>query len=268
MAPAEWGELPKYVAPPVTEIAIGLEFVPVPQLDVVRMVRLHSSWSDDYPTVVQQPPMPPSPPIRGSLIAGVNLTFGGFMPVRLWMMSQDGHRLIQLQHDRLILNWRKLGVEEQHYPSYAVLRAEFVKRWQLLGKELASTGAPLQPITAEVTFVNEIPWDRPANAISELVKALRPLDTGEHVEVARTMVEWQSEVNVPDTGPGVTTTSLVPNDANDRVSLTLVTRIGFNAGAPTEEQILASLDAAHAVGVHGFTDVTTEKMHETWGRKA
>lgn len=52
---------------------------------------------------------------------------------RTWLISPDGTRLIQLQGDRISLNWRRAG-EAGAYPRYATLRREFRRHFKTLAQ--------------------------------------------------------------------------------------------------------------------------------------
>jgi hypothetical protein len=82
------------------------------------------------------------------------------------MLAEDEAELLQLQHDRLILNWRRLG--EGAYPSYEALRARFSARWQEFLGAIADAGH-VRPTIVEVTFVNTLPATAGWAALSEVI---------------------------------------------------------------------------------------------------
>ena len=47
---------------------------------------------------------------------------------RCWFLNDTETRLIQLQADRFIHNWRKVTGKEE-YPRYEAIRDEFIDRW-------------------------------------------------------------------------------------------------------------------------------------------
>jgi uncharacterized protein (TIGR04255 family) len=52
-------------------------------------------------------------------------TMSSFPMPRLWFTSEDGHQLVQVQHDLFILNWRKLDPPAD-YPRYERLRQRLI----------------------------------------------------------------------------------------------------------------------------------------------
>jgi uncharacterized protein (TIGR04255 family) len=257
-----WGALPKFDHPPVVEVALGVEFVPMPQLGVVRLVKLHQMWSATYPKVLEQPALPPSPAPQGSLLEGMGLTIGtGVGPVRLWMLTEDEHTLLQVQHDRLILNWRTLAGSK--YPSYAELRAQFLDRWNDLTLALEDLG-PLRPSAAEATFVNLIDAPGPPGDLSSVIKsASEAAPALGSMSLLTSRVQYLSSV---DEGvPGQQTITAERGPGAD-LGLTVATRVSLSGDSLGATHIVDALDAAHAMGVLGFTAITTDEMHRAWGR--
>jgi hypothetical protein len=89
--------------------------------------------------------------------AKLNVRFEMGVPVpRCWFLNDAGTELIQVQQDRFIHNWRKVG-EKDEYPRYPHIRATFKKELttfcELLDSEKLGEFTPNQ---CEVTSVNHI----------------------------------------------------------------------------------------------------------------
>jgi uncharacterized protein (TIGR04255 family) len=262
-----WGELPKFKHPPVVEVAVAVEFVPQPGLDVIRLVQLHQEWRDTFPGVQAQPPLPPAPPAQGSVLAGVGLQINtGPMPVRLWMLSEDEHLLLQVQHDRLILNWRRFSDAE--YPSYDKLREEFKTRWGAFTEFLSDLG-PLRPVVAEVTFVNLIPPPAGADVAdpTSVLTSTRAVPLPEVARLTASRAQYVCAVQPTEGFAGDLVVTAEPSD-NKSMALTVVTRLNLPGDFPDTSQIMDALDTAHDLCVLGFADITTPAMHKAWGRHA
>lgn len=259
------GATPKYDRPPVTEVAVGIEFVPVPELGVVELVRLHRLWEDKYPKIVTQPALPPSVAPGGVMMTGFGLRIGGEPgPVRLWMLTPDEHMLLQLQNDRLILNWRRLNGDQ--YPSYAALRTQFMERWEEFSLAVSRIGQ-LRPTTADVTFVNSIVLPgSPAEPQLAFRAIAKPSLPG---KVTQSRWQFLSELKDRDGHKGQLVVSAEPIPGpQDVVQLTVVSRFSLGGEGMDPETILRALDDAHDAGVASFTELTTPNMHKEWGRTA
>src|SRR5687768_12321700 len=77
-----------------------------------------------FPGLERQPPLPPMSETFDQRpgLPSINVQFSdpASLP-RLWLVSQSGEELVQLQHDRLSLNWRRVGTSTS-YPRYKHLR--------------------------------------------------------------------------------------------------------------------------------------------------
>lgn len=253
---------PKFDRPPVTEVAIAVEFVPIPALSVVKLVQLHDAlWATRYPKLVEQPPIPPGDPEPGSVLAGIGLSISpGVAPLRLWMLAEDEAELLQLQHDRLILNWRRLG--DGAYPSYEALRATFSVLWQDFVGAMADV-ADVRPTIAEVTFVNTVPVTPGWSALSQVIASAGvPAIRGECLSSS---VQYVSSLDAGVGGPGriVATANSMNADA---LNLTIVTRLGAGGDSLQTSAILDRLDVAHDLAVETFVSLTPPEKHNEWGR--
>lgn len=92
--------------PPIVEVACGFEFEPLPWLDALMLGRIWAEVFSGFPVRMAQPPIAEEGTIR-------LLT----MPeMRAWYMSEDETRLVQLQRDRLVFNWRLMSSVD--YPRF------------------------------------------------------------------------------------------------------------------------------------------------------
>lgn len=103
-----------YSRSPVIEVALGVEFV-ARSFEAGQALEIRDRLRGTYPRVDLLPALPPQPPL-GLSGSFVGLTVGG-QPIRWWFISEDDSRLVQLQHDRLVLNWRKT-TEHAEYPRH------------------------------------------------------------------------------------------------------------------------------------------------------
>jgi uncharacterized protein (TIGR04255 family) len=254
--------LPDFERPPVIEVAVGVEFVAMPALGAVTLVALARRWSAEYPDVYEQPPLPPgrSP---GTVLAPFAFQFSTWAPaIRLWMLRPDGQTLVQVQNDRLVLNWRRTNEGDQ-YPRYRVLLPEFLRLWDdFLAFVQERTDQLPHTAVAEVTFVNSI---RSPTA-HDLSTVMATVATNEMPgTLVETRISHVLDVGEPE-APARTWIEAAPGARADEIVLTVSTRGALRGDAGDAEAITATLDHAHACGVNGFSQVTRQSMHEEWGR--
>lgn len=77
------------------------------------------------------------------------------MPIpRYWFVSATGNKLVQVQRDRFIRNWRKTK-NDPSYPSYDKLRQCFIDDWKLFATFIEDElKSELLPNQCEVTYIN------------------------------------------------------------------------------------------------------------------
>ncbi len=258
--------IPEFSAPPVVEVAIGIEFVPILGLDVIRLTDIVRDWSPDYPDSQQAPALVPAIP-PGTAFLPLQISASN---LRLWAIQSDQRRLIQVQHDRLILNWRRLNDPAGTYPSYKILIGEFSKRWSEFVVKLKGMGFERpRPLVGEVTYVNVISLadfdNDPGNVIS-LFAQPNPLG-----DPAFSTVSEGFDVTIGEEVCGQMTVQYVHgvDPIAGRVdALTVSSRVTFPSSPAADEgvPVVPELDRAHVVSVGGFARVTTHRAHEMWGR--
>jgi uncharacterized protein (TIGR04255 family) len=198
---------------------------------------------------------------------------------RVWFTSTDSIRLVQLQHDRLTLNWRKLDTDER-YPRYRELRQAYAGFLESLHGcyEALERARPVINM-AEVAYINHIDdgvvvlrngqpgFADPATIINRLAA---PSDRAflAHVEDVQVNERWR----IPRTdgsdepagrlylaaGPGIK-----PSDGQPIYVVNLTARV--LPATSDDDSVWAAMDRAHRYVVLGFKDTTTEHMHRLWG---
>lgn len=107
-APGSASEVfPSLARPPIVEVVAGLLFDPLP-LDGLLLGVYWDRRKADFPKHSLQP----------ALVEGPRLILGNH-PFRAMLESEDGVLLLQLQHDRLYLNWRARGTDYPRFSSGA-----------------------------------------------------------------------------------------------------------------------------------------------------
>ena len=170
--------LPRFKKPPVSEVAIGIQFQ-APILTPVHLGLYYQMIKDRFPAVAVQPPLQPvfetfeplSPPI-------LPMTFSfqggmvGLIP-RMWFSSSNGSSLVQLQPGRLNFNWRG-GLEGDAYPHFQAVQSEFANVLTDLDSLIESEG--LENISVnqcELIYVNPLPSSVTGVSLSEPQKIFR-----------------------------------------------------------------------------------------------
>lgn len=266
-------QLPEFRHPPVAEVACSVQFEPLRKLDGPRLGLLWARFRDRYPRAEQHPPLPnviesftrqAPPQFRVELLQ--DLPFP-----RFWFISADQSRLVQVQDDRFVVNWRKQG-SDQAYPRYATLRQVLVDDMATFEDWLEGEGfGRPAPNQVEVTYVNHMVAGAEATTRQPLAAFVR-LWAGEPSNATGPdEVEFRcSYIMTGATDEPLGRLHLQVQSQlrrSDSVPLYSFTLVGRGApSAPTKEAALALMDQQHNWIVRTFADVTTEGMHDKWER--
>jgi uncharacterized protein (TIGR04255 family) len=258
---------PDFEKPPVVEMALGVQFRPLFAVRGITLAPLREQWRAEYPGVEEQPPLAPG--IEGPLAPGLGLAIG-FGPVpsaRHWFLSEDGTNLVQVQNDRLIVNWRQ-GDNAAPYPRYERMRALFEERVREFASFLTDEQiGSVDIVQAEINYINAVPIE--AGEQGRLGRLLRACGgtAGHHLgepEQARVALAFL----IPDVGqpPVRLHVSVDPAQRPDGAPVRFITLTA--RGAPNGravEDALKFLDEAHDHVTQSFLELTSETMHTIWG---
>src|SRR5438552_2923583 len=148
--------LPEFERPPLDEVAMSAQFVPLAGFRTVHLGRFWTRIRDRYPHTEDQLPLAQvveNPEIKPGAAGGLALQTGP-VATRTWFLDHTKNHLIQLQQGRFIRNWRKVNDADQ-YPRYAVLIAEFKREWEGFGAFVReeSLGEVVDVNQCELTYV-------------------------------------------------------------------------------------------------------------------
>jgi uncharacterized protein (TIGR04255 family) len=261
-------------------VALGVYFSPPLSLLTAQFGRLWDRWRDRYPKTEDQPALPPIPlESFPQPFPTISFQFIGSLPgPRVWYLSESGNQVIQIQPDRLVLNWRRT-TEDEPYPRYENLIPAFREAMSSLIAFLSEEGLALPTIVqAEVTYVNPIPIEALGDA-RELTRLITLWSGALSDEFLPTPEEVRLSIRyrIPDPGSGDPVGRLYVEGSpafhkgvgSEKASEVFMLQI-FARGKPLGDGLdgaFAFLDLGHDWVVRGFTSLTTERMHEQWGRE-
>lgn len=265
--------LAKFHRPPLIEVVHGVQFSPLP-MTIVHPGLFYERIKERYPQTQTQPPLAP-----------VRENFGGGMPMlwpfgflqqtdlpRAWFVSEDDTMLIQLQNDRLLLNWR-CGPQSAEYPHFDHVSAEFQRIYSVLEAFAEEKGlGPIQPNQCEMTYINHLNvtgdniepaepgaflnmwhledsyWDQPLEDLAFNMRFLMRNEPGEPIGRLTATLG----------------TILKPPGETKILQLDLTVR-GISAGEGLEP-VIKFHQMAHRQIVRCFAAITTETAHKKWER--
>lgn len=274
----ETSPLPDFDRPPVTEVALSIQFEPLNKLSVPLLGLYWQTVRDRFPNVEQQPPLIPTVERTGAVqefTFPLQLQLGQTAQIpRLWFVSANQREMIQVQSDRFIRNWRKRASEDP-YPRY---RKNIFPAFQDELKEFRSflsTEKLDHPRVnqCEINYVNQIlvgeGWERHADLekVFTLVSTNAPNSKEIVFEDGRLYFRYTLTRNNSFIGRLhiVIDSGFEPNSSKPILIATLTAR-----GRPlsdTDDGIYGFFDLGHEAIVRTFAKITTPVMHEIWRRK-
>lgn len=130
----------KFNQPPLVEVAFGVEFE-APEFSSVHFGLYWETIRDKFPLQFDRPPSLESD------------TFFSIPPLRrVWFLSEDENRLIQLQDSYFSYNWSQ--GDEEEYPHFEKIFPEFLEQWNHL-KDWWSRyeEKSIEPVEYELTYI-------------------------------------------------------------------------------------------------------------------
>jgi len=262
--------LPYYDNPPVIETLLGVQYSLAKPISNRVFGEYWQRIIARYPHMEIQDPIAP---VIEEFERPTNVAFPRVQlvpqgDVRYWFIDPSETRLVQLQRDRFLHNWRRITNEP--YPHYENIKPGFEREWIEFCSFLSEKGYEKPEITqCEVTYVNHIEIGDQWKGFAEPNKVIacwrdtsgKFLTQPESVSlnVRYTMPEKKGRLHI-------TAQPVIRRlDAKELLQLNLTAR-----GKPESsnlQDISEWFDLAHEWIVQGFTDFTTAQMHEAWKRK-
>lgn len=255
--------LPKFHKPPVVEAFCGISFQELQNLHAPQLGKLWDKFRRTYPLIETQPPLMNPPPGDVPMVV-----FGGSTQFRTWFLTADKTILVQIQRDRLIVNWRKQ--ESSTYPSFDVLNKHFTKAFVQFTRFINGLGLEELRFTGlEFGYVNIIPLAVPLSSTQDVTNIFPIFDLSAKGSLLRSLsaLNFQAQFDLPKKGQlhvGIQSTQR-PTDGTPVLRCDLVSR--WLSPQIIESEVLPWLTMAHEITVEAFVSITSKQMQQAkWER--
>ena len=262
------GDLPDYDQPPVVEVALAIQFQSAIGYRSLDLAKFAERWSDELPKVLEKPLLAPMPVDFDS--PGIELKVSEETETpRLWLMDEAESRLVQLQQDRLVVNWRKRP-RDAPYPRYVSNRGFLVKAWERLAEVLHDLGRTVpEPLICEVQYVNHLDEHSGWRSAGDTPAVIAPWDgtMSDGFLPPPRDAGLSMLFELPDERGWLAVDGRSGQLRSGRKAMTLNLIARGRAASPDLEGALDFMDLAHEWIVRGFTSITTSEAHKRWRRK-
>lgn len=258
--------LAKFDRPPVNEVIFDISFEIIPDFTSTTFGILWLDYKDEYPQTQDMPPL---------MQAGMDKIMQAGMdkispfPQRVWFIHNDDSRVIQLQRDRFIFNWRK---READYPSFETVFPEFRENFQKFQDCLVELGlSPVQPTAFELKYINVIPQGEGWMDFSQISNVMPDLNWRRSNRFLPTPADMKFAVRFPlPESNGNLTVSLLSGRSKKNQEVVLQLDFVANVAKP-KNGIDACYDwfqLAHEWIVKGFEDITNSVIQrDVWAKR-
>ena len=267
--------LPNFEAPPLTEVALSLQFEKISKFGFVDIGLLWQRFRDRFDCVEYHPPLAPTFEtfgLRLSPLQPLQIDFATIPHLpRIWFLDKAGNEIIQFQSDRFVHNWRKREVENV-YPRYEQIRARFAAELVEFEAFLTERGlGPLVPNQCELTYVNTITVpDGVTDPSSTVFKGWKPVPAKFLGRAEDLSFSARYLINNDKREPigRIIAQSSHGMDAEGRPIIQLMLIGRGPPATPTPRAALEFMDVAREHIVCGFAELTTNQMHKIWKRRS
>jgi uncharacterized protein (TIGR04255 family) len=263
-------------APPVAEMVLGLQFSGPVLSEVETLADFWPRIREEFPEVEKRPALPRINEQFGpeAAISSFELSLGG-EPSRYCFTSADQRWMVQVQPDRLVLNWRKAD-ENDVYPRYRSVRTRFLRIYKAFVESVGEervVGNP--PDWCATTYVNNIlannprsPNGRmPLNRIVRLFAAPKSnvLPTLEETTFQQKYLLDPLVAGGEPRGRLYVSASPALRAVDQLPGYSLELRVLSQPEAQSRAAVTRCFDQSRELIVRSFKDITTPAMHEAWG---
>jgi uncharacterized protein (TIGR04255 family) len=239
-----------------------LQFAPIPGLTPLHFGLFWHTIRTEFPTSEIKEPI-----LDLASLGSATTT----LPIRAWFHDATKVYLVQLQNDRLILNWRKkTDADGIVYPHYDVIRPKFLAILERFSAFLVQEDlAPLAAMICEVTYIDHISDSDIKDVTARGGELFRYWAGGPTVYLREgSTSSFSVTVTMPSQIDSVT---LHMQPVRDLSSAAPIQQLRFSAlcrpVSNSTDGILDALDRAHDLEVRAFIEFTSEQLQEQWGRK-
>jgi uncharacterized protein (TIGR04255 family) len=254
--------LPSYKNPPVTEVSFGVIFSALQSLQSRHLGQFWSEQKKEYPRTEDLSPL-----LDMTDVEAQRLVVMPIPPLRRMMCYSPGDEYVaQVQDARLHFNWRKVRPSDQ-YPRYNEVHRKFEAFWMDFIKfvEREKIGSPsVQRL--ELSYFNHIELGPDiAASVEEHIKVFKfsPILGGYLSPPESVNAVWRFAM---PNQRGTATATL--NNGTDKDGKNLLMMVLTCTGTQSEKHSDSDwYEAAHEWIVRSFTDLTTDKAHQKWGKE-
>ena len=263
-----------FALPPVDEVVLSVLFG---SLDKFLAPHLGQIWNefkqDGFVSVAEHPPVPSVVETFPNPVQGPQLRINNLPNLaRVWFIHQNDSKIIQVQRDRFMFNWRKTE-SSLSYPGFSTIFEEFEGSYNRFKGILKDLGiSEVTPLQYELTYIDQLfrgnGWDN----LDDIGKIYNLF-----IDTQKSDSFWSGAESM------ILRTSFPVEDLHGRLHLTISSRVKMPEqrqtlqtdftmrGFPNNSEydaMIAWFKAARDQIREKFSSIFTENIQtQVWGRK-
>jgi len=196
---------------------------------------------------------------------------GEIPPPRVWFESGDSNRLIQVQRDRFLHNWKKER-DADIYPHYDHVVGNFRTSLETFEKFLEDRKlGRIEPTQYELTYINHVlkedGWEEPDD-IGNIFPDFSWRKSDKRFLRTPESMNWQTSFLLPERSGRLRLSIRLGRRKSDQRTTILLELTARGIGVDkTRSSMWSWFDMAHEWIVCGFTDLTAEDIHRKFWRR-
>lgn len=185
------GPTPTYKKPPIIELVCGVTFAPLERFKIAHSGLFWNRIMDQFPRCEHAPPL-------GDLNELMEREINLPIP-RLWFINHDDDRLMQLQKNRFLFNWRK---RDTSYPRFQNVYEDFSKYFGQFQEFVTEYNlGEIKILSYELTYIDALlkgeGWDN-LDDINTIIPHMTWGRVMRNVLPPTENIAWQREFHLPD----------------------------------------------------------------------
>lgn len=259
-------------SPPVIGVALGVEFAGPVMPELSTLADFWPPIRGRYPQADKLPALTPmAEDFRVPITQTVEVRFGNGGPQRYWFRSEDESYTVQVQENRLALNWDRTE-SGPVYPRYQAVRKRFHELYEVfteVADDRLLTEHP--PAWCAVTYTNDIPHpdseDPLSGPLDDILCFLGRPESDVLPPIEDTALRQRRLLRAEDGSPrGRLYIEAIPTvGAEGRPGYRLTLRVVSRPESSDAAGVFKCQDDGRELIVKSFRDITTQKMHDLWG---
>ncbi|MCA3556109.1 TIGR04255 family protein [Aestuariivirga sp.] len=257
---------PVFEKPPLIEVALSVQFRQKPNFVGAHAGLFWERIKAPYAVAQEHPRLGPIDEVFGTNQMSTIQFHAGFSGNRHWFLTNDGSSLVQLQKDRLALNWRRLTTNDV-YPRFEALSQEFDRLFELLDGFFVELHMDQCEVNmCEVTYINQ--WffesgEKFSDAVRDWLTLAPSHSASLEMETASIAARYLVSLDggTPIGRLYVNVSPISSNTGAQGVNLEITCRVRPTAA---ERQHVHGLALAHEKAVTTFQEITSDEAQQKW----